>query len=67
MSRVPRKSAAFKVLKQTHAPSVLVELGYMSNVTEEREMMTVAWQAKVASAIASAVGTYFDKRTARDR
>jgi N-acetylmuramoyl-L-alanine amidase len=67
MSRIPRKSAAFKVLKQTHAPSVLVELGYMSNVTEEREMMTVAWQAKVASAIASAVGTYFDKRTARDR
>ena len=67
MSRIPRKSAAFKVLKQTHAPSVLVELGYMSNVAEEREMMTIAWQSKVAAAIASAVGTYFDKRTARHR
>jgi N-acetylmuramoyl-L-alanine amidase len=67
MSRIPRKSAAFKVLKQTHAPSVLVELGYMSNVTEEREMMTIAWQTKVAAAISSAVGTYFDKRTARHR
>jgi N-acetylmuramoyl-L-alanine amidase len=67
MSRIPQKSAAFKVLKQTHAPSVLVELGYMSNVAEEREMMTVAWQTKVATAIASAVRTYFDKRTATHR
>jgi len=63
MSRIPRKSAAFKVLKQTHAPSVLVELGYMSNSTEEQEMMTGAWQSKVAEAIASAVQSYFSKRT----
>jgi N-acetylmuramoyl-L-alanine amidase len=67
MSRIPQKSAAFKVLKQTLAPSVLVELGYMSNVAEEREMMTAGWQTKVAAAIASAVQTYFDKRTARHR
>jgi N-acetylmuramoyl-L-alanine amidase len=63
MARIPQKSAAFKVLKQTHAPSVLVELGYMSNATEEQEMMTVAWQTKVAQAIASAVNVYFKKRT----
>lgn len=63
MSRIPRKSAAFKVLKQTHAPSVLVELGYMSNSTEEQEMMTGAWQSKVAEAIAAAVQSYFNKRT----
>jgi len=63
MSRIPKKSAAFKVLKQTHAPSVLVELGYMSNSTEEQEMMTTAWQSKVADAIAGAVQDYFKKRT----
>jgi N-acetylmuramoyl-L-alanine amidase len=63
LARNPQKSAAFKVLKQTHAPSVLVELGYMSNTTEEQEMMTVAWQSKVARAIASAVNIYFKKRT----
>jgi N-acetylmuramoyl-L-alanine amidase len=62
LSRIPRRSAAFKVLKQTHAPSVLVELGYMSNTTEEKEMMTVAWQKNVADAIASAVQIYFKRR-----
>ncbi len=64
MSRIPRKSAAFKVLKQPHAPSVLVELGYMSNTMQEQEMMTGDWQSKVAEAIASAVQSYFSKRTA---
>ncbi|MBA2125375.1 N-acetylmuramoyl-L-alanine amidase [Hyphomicrobium methylovorum] len=62
-SRIPERSAAFKVLKQTHAPSVLVELGYVSNKVEEQEMMTVAWQSTVAEAIAAAVETYFNKRT----
>jgi N-acetylmuramoyl-L-alanine amidase len=64
MSRVPRRSAAFKVLKQTHAPSVLVELGYISNQSDEEQMLTADWQSKVASAIAGAVQIYFNKRTA---
>jgi N-acetylmuramoyl-L-alanine amidase len=64
MSRVPRRSAAFKVLKQTHAPSVLVELGYISNRSDEEQMLTADWQSKVASSIAGAVQIYFNKRTA---
>ncbi len=64
MSRVPRRSAAFKVLKQTDAPSVLVELGYISNRADEEQMLTPEWQSKVASAIAGAVQIYFNKRTA---
>jgi N-acetylmuramoyl-L-alanine amidase len=64
MSRVPRRSAAFKVLKQTHAPSVLVELGYMSNQSDEAQMLTLDWQQKVAASIAGAVQIYFSKRTA---
>jgi N-acetylmuramoyl-L-alanine amidase len=65
MSRVPQRSAAFKVLKQTHAPSVLIELGYVSNKSDEQEMTTKAWRQKVAAAITSAVQAYFKKRTAR--
>jgi N-acetylmuramoyl-L-alanine amidase len=67
MSRVPERSAAFKVLKQTHAPSILIELGYISNKSDEREMTTEAWRKKVAAAITSAVETYFKKRTSHHR
>ena len=64
MSRIPRRSAGFKVLKQSHAPSVLIELGYVSNQNDEQQMTTAAWQSKVASSIAAAVQIYFSKRTA---
>ncbi len=64
MSRVPRRSAAFKVLKQTDSPSVLVELGYISNRNDEEQMLTPEWQSKVADAITGAVQIYFNKRTA---
>ena len=64
MSRDPQRSAAFKVLKQTHAPSVLIELGYMSNSQDQQQMTTLAWQKQVAASIANAVQAYFSKRTA---
>lgn len=67
LSRDPQRSAAFKVLKQTHAPSVLVELGYMSNAEDERLMNTPEWQKKVAGSIAAAVNSYFTKRLASGR
>lgn len=64
MSKDPQRSAAFKVLKQPHAPSVLIELGYMSNSRDQATMTTKAWQTKVAEAISAAVDSYFNKRTA---
>lgn len=64
LSKDPQRSAAFKVLKQTHAPSVLVELGYMSNSKDQSEMTSPEWQTKVAHSIGNAVERYFAKRTA---
>ena len=67
MARDSQRSAAFKVLKQTHAPSVLVELGYVSNSQDQAQLTSPVWQNQVAATIAAAIQAYFNKRTAEQR
>jgi len=64
LSRDPQRSAAFKVLKQTRAPSVLLELGYLSHPDDEKLLVSPAWHKKIAAAVTSAVGDFFARRTA---
>ena len=52
------QQAGFLVLYKTAMPSVLVELGFISNPTEEAYMMSAEGQNKLAAAICRAFCTY---------
>jgi N-acetylmuramoyl-L-alanine amidase len=52
------KSARFVVLKESHLPAVLVEVGYMSNQAEASRLATSSYRQAVAQAIAEGVVSY---------
>lgn len=59
MTGKPTRSAGFVVLKAPDVPSVLLELGYLSNKADEALLVSPKWQAQVTEAMAKAIDTYF--------
>jgi len=53
------KFAGFAVLKAPDVPSVLLELGYLSNYTEEKYLRNPSYRKKIADAMGKAVSRYF--------
>jgi N-acetylmuramoyl-L-alanine amidase len=63
----PIKSAGFRVLRAPDVPSVLVELGYVSNKQDLQLLLSDVWRDHTADSIASAVDGYFSSHTAGAR
>jgi len=59
------RSAGFRVLKAPDVPSVLLELGFLSNPDDEKRLTSDAWRDRVADGMVEAIDTYFAKRVAR--
>ena len=62
MHKHPLKSAGFRVLKAPDVPSVLIELGYVSNKSDLRQLMSESWRSRTVGLVAQAVDTFFAKR-----
>ena len=52
------------VLKAPDVPSVLVELGYVSNKDDLKSLTSADWRERTADAIVQAVDTFFTTRLA---
>jgi N-acetylmuramoyl-L-alanine amidase len=56
--------AGFLVLKASDVPSVLVEIGYLSNKQDARQLNSAEGRKRISAAIAAAVRRYFESTTA---
>lgn len=58
----PHRAAGFVVLKAVNMPSVLVEMGYLSNSDEATKLAEPAYQASLARGILNGIDGYFNRR-----
>ncbi len=61
----PQRFANFIVLRAPDVPSVLVELGYLSNLEDEKQLLSQAWRASVAELISVAISKFFSRAQSR--
>ena len=59
LNRNPERSAGFVVLKAPEFPSVLVELGYLSNAQDVQSLASPEWQTKTAAAMVREIDAFF--------
>jgi N-acetylmuramoyl-L-alanine amidase len=62
LHKPPLKSAGFRVLKAPDVPSVLIELGFVSNRADFKQMTSETWRSQATDSVAHAVDAYFATR-----
>jgi N-acetylmuramoyl-L-alanine amidase len=60
----PIRSASFAVLKAPDVPSVLVELGYVTNKADLQSLISAEWRDRTADSIVRAIDKFFSTRLA---
>ena len=53
--------APFYVVKHTQMPSILVELGFISNNAEARKLVNASYQNKLARGVLKGIKNYFNR------
>src|ERR1700758_1655172 len=67
LHKEPIKSAGFRVLRAPDVPSVLIELGYVSNKEDLQSLLSDSWRDHTADSMASAIDGYFSDHLAGAR
>jgi N-acetylmuramoyl-L-alanine amidase len=62
LNKNPQRSAGFLVLKALDVPSVLLELGYLSNEKDLAKLVSPEWREKASGTLASAIDAFFAQR-----
>ncbi|SEQ39459.1 N-acetylmuramoyl-L-alanine amidase [Devosia sp. YR412] len=60
LRRFPVRQADFLVLQAPDVPSVLLELGFLSNADDMANLLQGEWQDRTADALARGISSYFD-------
>ncbi len=60
LRQFPIRGADFLVLQSPEIPSILIELGFLSNSQDVKNLTTKEWRTRVSQAIARGVASYFD-------
>ncbi len=60
MRRFPLRKADFFVLQAPEVPSILLELGFLSNPADIDNLSSSSWRGKVAEALSRGITAYFD-------
>ena len=61
----PDRSAAFRVLKTAQVPAVLIELAYVTNQEDAKNLRSDEWRGKVTASIMTAINNYFSDPSTR--
>ena len=62
LNKNPERAAGFIVLTAPDVPSVLLELGYLSNVKDGRSLVLPKWRDETTSRVAAAINAFFKTR-----
>ena len=67
MNSNPHRAGGFAVLKAVDVPSVLLELGFLSNQADAKRMADPEWRAKSAASATKAVAAFFASQAKKAR
>lgn len=66
LNKNPERAAGFRVLRAPDVPSVLLELGFLSNDRDARAMISAEWRDRASTGVLRAIDQFFAPRLVSD-